>query len=96
MKRLPLENWKNIVRNLEEEGEEVEVLWLDNVGAPGEWVLGFDCELFEDGFTSDIEAEKRLEEIYKLLEAEEEHTNDNMSSRERAMREAGHRETDFQ
>lgn len=28
-------------------------------------------------------------------EEEEEHTNDNMSSRERAMREAGHRETDF-
>lgn len=59
MKRLNLETWKNIFRNLADEGEEVEVMWLDGFQQDdgtvdltrGEWCLCFDCELFEDGFS---------------------------------------------
>jgi hypothetical protein len=67
MQRLDIETWKNIFRNLKEDNEEVEVIWLDNGRGSednNEWVLCFDCELFEDGFQSEEEATERLE--YKL------------------------------
>ncbi|UXQ88881.1 hypothetical protein Thu_265 [Bacillus phage Thurquoise] len=95
---LALSEWKNILRNLAEEGEEVEVLWLDNVGTPSEWGLGFDCELFEDGFKTEAEAEARLEDIYKQLEDSEEFKAYNNASYDRyndMMKEAGHRQSDF-
>lgn len=65
MQRLNSNIWSNIFRNLDEEGEQVEVIWLDEVGGPGEWVLAFDCELFEDGFTTEKEASIRLNEVAK-------------------------------
>jgi hypothetical protein len=64
MQRLDLEMWKNIFRNLGEDNKDVEVVWLDGgteLPNPGEWVLCFDCELFEDGFQSEEEAMERLE-----------------------------------
>lgn len=68
MAKLNLETWKNIFRNLEEEGEEVEVVWLDGGCADNdEWCLCFDCELFEDGFKTEQEAIDRLEELRKQL-----------------------------
>jgi len=41
------------------------------------------------------EAQRRQEEHEEEDEEEHEHIDDNLSSRERAMREAGHREADF-
>lgn len=67
MQRLNDEIWKNIFRNLAEDDEEVEVTWLDEVGSAGEWVLCFDCELFEDGFKTEEEAQKRLDFLEKKL-----------------------------
>ncbi|AQN32641.1 hypothetical protein BCP12_241 [Bacillus phage BCP12] len=32
MKRLTVDEWKNVLRNLGEEGEEVEVQWLEGNG----------------------------------------------------------------
>lgn len=77
MKRLREEEWKNIFRNLSEMKEEdyydgvvdwVEVMWLEGeVGGPGEWVLCFGEELFEEGFTSEREAQERLNYLEKTL-----------------------------
>ena len=61
MKRLNLETWENIFRNTQEENEEIEIVWLDNVGKDDEWCLCADCELFEDGFKTEEEARERLE-----------------------------------
>lgn len=77
--RLSKETWKNIFRNLSEMDEEdyydgtvdwVEVLWLDpGDSSRGEWCLCYGEELFEDGFTSEREAEERLQYLEnKLLE----------------------------
>ncbi len=69
MKRLSLETWENIFRNLQEMDEEdyydgvvywVEVIWLDNPDGKDEWVLAYGEELFEDGFKTEREAEERL------------------------------------
>ncbi|AEW47045.1 hypothetical protein BCP78_0038 [Bacillus phage BCP78] len=99
MKRLTVDEWKNVLRNLGEEGEEVEVQWLEGNGdSPSEWALGHECELFEDGFKTDIEAEQRLEDVYKELEESEEFKTYNNSSYDRydrAMKEAGHKQSDF-
>jgi hypothetical protein len=73
MKRLSLETWANIFRNLNEMDEEdyydgevswVEVIWLDGTD---EWVLAYGTELFEDGFKSEREAEQRLHELEQQL-----------------------------
>jgi len=58
MKRLGIETWKDIFRNIRENGEEVEILCMDDTR---EWVLCCDCELFEDGFKTEQEARERLE-----------------------------------
>jgi hypothetical protein len=61
MKKLSDKEWTTIFGNLKEENEEIEVTWLDEVGGPGEWVLCFDCELFEDGYKTEKEAQERLD-----------------------------------
>lgn len=63
--RQTLDTWENILRNLAEEGEEVEVIYLDSTD---EWCLCFDCEMFEDDFNSEEEARIRLDEVVSLLE----------------------------
>lgn len=60
-KRLDLETWKNIFRNTKQNNEEIEIVWLDEVGTEGEWCLCVDCELFEDGFKTENEARQRLD-----------------------------------
>ena len=56
-KRINLTQWNTVLNNLEEQGEEVEAIWLDG---GDEWVLCNDCELFEDGFKDESEASHRL------------------------------------
>ncbi|AIW03623.1 hypothetical protein CPT_Moonbeam225 [Bacillus phage Moonbeam] len=75
--RLPLSTWENIFRNLSEMEEEdyydgviewVEVTWLEGEpGSGGEWVLCYGTELFEDGFTSEEEAQQRLTELERIF-----------------------------
>jgi len=67
MQRLNIETWKNIFRNLQEDNEEVEIVWLDNVGTESEWCLCFDCELFEDGFKTEQEARERLQYLEESI-----------------------------
>lgn len=62
--RLPLAQWENIFRNLHEDNEYVEIVWLDGTD---EWVLCFDCELFEDGFKTEKEAMERLDYLQREL-----------------------------
>lgn len=67
---LSLEQWKNIFRNvaelneeLEREGletEPIEVQWLENPERKNEYVICSGCELFEEGFASEEEAQERL------------------------------------
>lgn len=64
MQRLSVETWNTILTNMDEAGEEVEVVWLDS---PDEWVLCCEYELFEDGFQSEEEADRRLEEVYTMV-----------------------------
>lgn len=77
MKRLTNEQWKIVLANVEETGEEIEVTWLDAVpfdkngnptGEVYEWVLNVDCELLEDGFQTEEEAYERLREVEKLVD----------------------------
>ncbi|TCI26668.1 hypothetical protein EVJ32_04655 [Exiguobacterium sp. SH5S4] len=56
-KRISLTQWNTILNNLEEQNEEVEIVWLDS---GDEWCLCNDCELFEDGFKDEDEASHRL------------------------------------
>lgn len=74
--RLNIDTWKNIFRNLEEIGEEVEVVWLDAVpydkngkptGEVNEWVLCNETELFEDGFKTEQEANERLRHLESII-----------------------------
>lgn len=58
-----LETWKNIFKNLADDGEHVEVVWLTS----GEWCLCSGTELFEDGFKTEDEANDRLEYLEKTL-----------------------------
>lgn len=82
MKRLSIDSWKDIFRNIaeyhEEEvkefgdsefGESVEILWLEGNGVDTfeEWVLGHGYDCFEDGFKTEEEATKRLNDIYKSI-----------------------------
>jgi hypothetical protein len=71
--RLDNETWKNIFRNLKDMDEEdyydgvvdwVEIMWLDGTD---EWCLCFGEELFEDGFRTEEEAQKRLNYLENLL-----------------------------
>ena len=61
---LSLDQWANIFRNLAENDEEVEVIWLDG---SDEWCLCFETEMFEDGFATEKEAQMRLDEVVRLL-----------------------------
>lgn len=69
MRRLSIEDWKNIIRNIEEGdkevkeefGECVEIIWLDD--GSNEWVLAYGYEVFEDRFKTEKEATDRLNEI---------------------------------
>jgi hypothetical protein len=61
--RLNIETWKNIFRNTQEANEEIEVVWLDS---DNEYCLCVDCELFEDGFKTEKEAEERLEYLRNI------------------------------
>ena len=75
MKRLSLSDWKNIIRNVsesdhEEYGNEVEVMYLDNVPGPGTWGLCHGEELFESGFKTEHDAERRLEQIEIVIDLE--------------------------
>ena len=69
-KRLSLNQWKYIIRNLseldstDEFGNEVEILWLEDTD---EWVLCHGYELFEDGFKTEKEAWQRYMEILHAL-----------------------------
>lgn len=70
MNYLSLEQWKNIFRNVAEwnedlkkeglEEEPIEVIWLENPERKNEWAIVSDCEVFEEGFASEQEAEDRL------------------------------------
>lgn len=71
--RLELSTWENIFRNLKDMDEEdyidgvidwVQVTWLDG---SDEWCLHYGDELFEDGFTSEREAENRLNYLENIL-----------------------------
>lgn len=71
--RLPLETWENIFRNLGDMSEEdyydgvvewVEILWIESTD---EWCLCYGEELFEDGFKTENDAEKRLNYLENLL-----------------------------
>lgn len=73
MKRLSLEEWKNIFNNLENMNKEdyydgvvdwVEVMWLDG---SDEWCLCYGEELFEDGFATEKEAQDRLNYLENQL-----------------------------
>ena len=64
MRRLHLDVWKNIIRNTNELGEDIEILWLDDTD---EYVLCCDTEIFEDGFKDEREANRRLEEVQEEL-----------------------------
>lgn len=65
MKRLSLKEWQVIINNLQAENLEVEIVWLDS---GDEFVLCHDCELFEDGFQTEEQANSRLEKILSSLE----------------------------
>lgn len=68
MKRISLDVWANILRNTAENNEEVEVIWLDDVPPnPYPYALVCDCELFEDDFETEKEAQDRLDEVKRLL-----------------------------
>lgn len=64
MVRLSDSKWEDIFRNVKELGEEVEVEWLDGTK---EWVLCSGEEWFEDGFKTEEEACKRLDELEQRL-----------------------------
>lgn len=67
-KRMTKEEWKAALKNLQwmkgMQGEDVEIdiTWLDDTN---EWVLNAWTELLEDGFTSEEEAQERLNFIEK-------------------------------
>ncbi len=58
MSQLPMETWENIFRNTQAAGEEVEVIYLDS---GDEWGLCCDEDVFEDGYSSEQEAQERLD-----------------------------------
>ena len=59
MKRLTQEEWSTVLSNVGD-GEGIEVTWLDG---SDEWCLNVDCELLEDGFKSEKEAQDRLDYV---------------------------------
>ncbi|QFP93416.1 UNVERIFIED_ORG: hypothetical protein Xoosp15_151 [Xanthomonas phage Xoo-sp15] len=92
---LALSEWKDVLRNLSEDGEEVETQWLESTN---EYVLCHESELYEDGFKTEAEANARLEDIYKQLEDSEEYKAYDKASYDRyndMMKEAGHKQSDF-
>jgi len=77
MNKLSLEQWKNIFRNVAEynedlkkeglEEEPIEVIWLENPERRNEWAIVSDCEIFEEGFATEQEAEERLTYLEKTI-----------------------------
>lgn len=71
-----LTEWRNILANIreldddDEFGNDVEIIWLDDVPGPGEWVLAHGYECFEDGFKTEDEAIARLEHVLKVVDME--------------------------
>lgn len=70
-----LSQWRDIIRNVsemddDEFGNDVEIIWLDNVPGPGEWALCHGEEVFEDGFEEEDDAIARLEHILKVADME--------------------------
>jgi len=95
MERLTVEEWKTVLSNLAKEGAEVEVVWLESTD---EYVLCHESELFEDGYTGELEAQQRLEDVYRqLAESNEfkEYDNASYDRYQKEMRDAGHKQTDF-
>lgn len=71
-KRLSIETWKNIFRNTKDNNEEIEIVWLDAVKPEvASYCLCADCEMFEDGFQTEKEAQDRLEYLENLLLGED-------------------------
>jgi hypothetical protein len=66
-KKLSMEAWENIFINTQESGEDIEVVYLDNVGEDSEWCLCCGEELFEDGYKTEDEAQKRLEYLESIF-----------------------------
>lgn len=68
--RMGLNTWSIVLKNLAEENEEVEILWMDSCGDDEElgYALCHDCEMFEYGFKTECEAITRLNEVYVLTE----------------------------
>lgn len=67
MERLSLETWKNIFRNvaeinedLKKEGFEEEPIEIQYLESTDEYVLCSGCDLFEDGYKTEDEAQERL------------------------------------
>lgn len=77
MKRLSNTEWSNIFRNMleieEDErmefGEWIEIQWLEGNGVDTfhEWVLCYAYEVFEDGFKTEKDAQKRLTQLESEL-----------------------------
>lgn len=75
MKKLSLNEWENIIKNVsacdidDEFGNEIEVLWLENESCDGdgEWALCHGYEIFEDGYKTELEAWRRYEDIISKL-----------------------------
>lgn len=92
---LALSEWKEVLSTLAEEGEEVEIVWLESTD---EYVLCHESQLYEDGFKTEEEANARLEDIYKQLSDSEEFKAYDKASYDRyndMMKEAGHGQSDF-
>ena len=64
MTRLSVEEWKNIFNNLDQEGEEIEIAWLDDTK---EYCLCNKCDLFEDGFKTEKECYDRLTHLRNVI-----------------------------
>ncbi|QEM43322.1 hypothetical protein CHOTACABRAS_268 [Bacillus phage Chotacabras] len=70
MERLSFEQWEDVFRNVEEinndlkhdgfEEEPLEVVWLESTN---EYVIASGCEVIEDEFKTEYEAQTRLDEM---------------------------------
>ncbi|ARQ95182.1 hypothetical protein FLAPJACK_271 [Bacillus phage Flapjack] len=70
MERLTFEQWKDVFRNVEDinndlkaegmEEESLEVVWLESTN---EYVIASGCEVIEDEFKTEYEAQTRLDEM---------------------------------
>lgn len=70
-----ISKWRDILENIskcedEEFGNDVEILYLDNVPGPGEWALCHGYDVLEDGFEEEDDAIARLEYILRVVHTE--------------------------